>query len=551
MPPRKLITLTLAERYDQSLRYGRGKHVPEGAPRPLSTSHWPKENIELLERYEGWLLGGGVSEMVVRNYHIPMAGHVFGLTLKCHAEFDLDHDLDCALDYVKSKGVSAAWIKNCRLALVKFRRFVRLERGLGEESHETPFDSARVTSGLPVWLVSELDRYQRLMQRNWRDARVGQNIRRFWSGYLRLWRFLVEQKGVQSLADLKRQHVLDYVDMRLAAGYSVSGVNGDLRCLRAFLVFLQEEGYSVPNSLLRIPGLKQPDPLPRYLTDEQVRKLRDEIERNAREANLPSHRRLALLIRAAFYLLWQGGLRLGEVEELRLEDLDISTSLDAGFGQKRLSVRDGKGRKDRTVYLTETAIRALKEFLAVRGDGSGDHVFLYRNAPLKKDILRDQLKYAGKRVGVKVYPHRLRHTCATQLLNAGCRVTSIQRFLGHKELSSTMIYARAHDQTVAEDYFNAMQRVEERLDASTLLSARIVPPKQEEPVAETVPSPEYEQALALVEELSLPDLSLDGRLAIAQRLRELFGAERRVEPVETQELSPSEEENMELGRCDI
>jgi integrase len=318
---------------------------------------------------------------------------------------------------------------------------------------------------------------------------------------------------------------MDYVDMRLAAGRTASSVNGDLRNLHTFLLFLQEEGYHVPNSLLRIPGLKQPEPLPRYLTDEQVKKLRDEIERGVREASLASHRRLALLIRATFYLLWQGGLRLGEVEELRLEDLD--------FAKKRLSVRDGKGRKDRTVYLAETAIHAVQEFLAVRGEGSGDHVFLYRNAPLRKDIIRDNLKYAGERVGVKVFPHRLRHTCATQLLNAGCRVTSIQRFLGHKELSSTMIYARAHDQTVADDYFAAMARVEERLE--------IVPPKQEETVTEITPKPEYEQVLALAEELSLPELSLDGRLAIAQRLRDLFGAE--------QALSPPEE-NMELVRCE-
>jgi hypothetical protein len=197
-------------------------------------------------------------------------------------------------------------------------------------------------------------------------------------------------------------------------------------------------------------------------------------------------------------------------------------------------VRDGKGKKDRTVYLTETAIHAVQEYLAVRGEGSGDHIFLYRNAPLKKDIVRANLQYAGERVGVKVFPHRLRHTCATQLLNAGCRITSIQRFLGHKELSSTMIYARAHDQTVAEDYFAAMKRVEQRLE--------IVPPKQEEPATKTTPSPEYEQVLALAEELSLPELSRDGRLAIAQRLRELFGAEK--------ELSPPEEESMQLVRCE-
>jgi hypothetical protein len=67
-------------------------------------------------------------------------------------------------------------------------------------------------------------------------------------------------------------------------------------------------------------------------------------------------------------------------------------------------------------------------------------------------------------VGVKVHPHRLRHTCATQLLNAGCRVTSIQRFLGHNKLNTTMIYARAHDKEVAQDYFKAMESVERRME---------------------------------------------------------------------------------------
>jgi site-specific recombinase XerD len=188
-----------------------------------------------------------------------------------------------------------------------------------------------------------------------------------------MWRFFVEQCSLQNLADLKRQHVLDYVDQRLSAGYAVTGVNNDLRNLHTFLLFLQEEGCNVPQSLLRIPGLKQPDPLPRSLTDEQVKKLREEVERTVREARLAGHRRLALLVRSAFYLLWQGGLRLGEVEKLRLEDLDLL--------QKRLSVRDGKGKKDRTVYLTETAIRALQAYLAVRGEGSGDHVFLSAMRP--------------------------------------------------------------------------------------------------------------------------------------------------------------------------
>jgi len=71
--------------------------------------------------------------------------------------------------------------------------------------------------------------------------------------------------------------------------------------------------------------------------------------------------------------------------------------------------------------------------------------------------IRARIQVAGEAVGAKVYPHRLRHTCATQLLNAGCRITSIQRFLGHKKLNTTMIYAKARDQTVADDYYAAMR----------------------------------------------------------------------------------------------
>jgi site-specific recombinase XerD len=512
MPPHK--ATTTRERYDGALRHAHEERLPAGAPRPLPTSHWPQENVHLLERFYRWLLEGGMSEYGANTIYLPVAGHVLGLKLKPHPELDLEKDLDCALEYLQAKGVGDSWFKVSRNGLNMFRRFLRLERGLGEESKVTPFDPAPATQGLPTWLVSELERYQRVCQRNWRDARMEQNIRRFWSGYLRMWRFFVQERQVQKLEDLKRQHVLDYIDHRLSQGCSASGVNNDLRFLHMFLVFLQEEGYSLPQSLLRIPGLKQPDPLPRYLTDEQIRKLREEVEETVREAKLDSHRRLALMIRAAFYLLWQGGMRLGEVEELRLEDLD--------FPQKRLTVRDGKGKKDRTIYLTDTAIRVLQDYLGVRGQAGSDHVFVYRNAPMKKDLLRARLRAAGERIGVKVYPHRLRHTCATQLLNAGCRVTSIQRFLGHKELSSTMVYARAHDQTVAEDYFVAMQRVEQRLN--------IVPESKQRSEDEVVKVQETDKLNQLIERLESRELCLEERLDITLRLRELFGVVQELEP---------------------
>jgi Phage integrase family len=156
----------------------------------------------------------------------------------------------------------------------------------------------------------------------------------------------------------------------------------------------------------------------------------------------------------------------------------------------------------------------------VRGEGSGDHAFLLRNAPLRKDLVRDQIKHAGERIGVKVFPHRLRHTCATQLLNAGCRVTSIQRFLGHKKLNSTMIYARAHDQTVAEDYFAAMERVEQRLE---------IIPKEEEDMGD-VKVQEPGKLFQLIERLEMSELCLEERLGIATQLRNLFQREQHYTP---------------------
>ncbi|HEY9825276.1 MAG TPA: tyrosine-type recombinase/integrase, partial [Stenomitos sp.] len=105
----------------------------------------------------------------------------------------------------------------------------------------------------------------------------------------------------------------------------------------------------------------------------------------------------------------------------------------------------------------------------------------------------------------------LRHTCATQLLNAGCRVTSIQRFLGHKELSSTMVYARAHDQTVAEDYFAAMERVEQRLEIG-LKKNHIDDVKVQVPTSVS----------QLIARLATPELCFKERLDITSQLREVL-----------------------------
>jgi site-specific recombinase XerD len=440
-----------AARYDCALHRAKDSRLPPNYPSPRPTTEWPNENVALLEHYRDWLVSGGISPAVVSQLYIPMAGHVLGLNLKPHAQLDLDADLVRAMDYVKAKRLSVEWTDMSRNALDKFRLFLRQQRGQFEINLR-PVGRAHYCAGLPDWLVEQLERYHHLMQGHWRPARSNEQSLRFWSNHTHLWRWLCERYTLTGPLDVKRQYLLDYIDHSLVAGYAASTINNHLRSFHAFLLYLQEQDFRVPQALLRVPFLKQPDRLPRFLTDEHVCRLRDDFEQRVTQARFSAQRRDAVLDRAAFYLMWHAGLRLGEVEELRLEDLDLPG--------RKLMVRQGKGRKDRAVYLTDTTVRAVQDYLTARGQGPTDHVFLYRNKPVCKDLIRSRVKAAGERVGVQVSPHRLRHTCATQLLNAGCRVTSIQKLLGHRHIDSTLIYARVHDQTVSADYYAAMVRIE-------------------------------------------------------------------------------------------
>jgi hypothetical protein len=108
-----------------------------------------------------------------------------------------------------------------------------------------------------------------------------------------------------------------------------------------------------------------------------------------------------------------------------------------------------------------------------------------------------------------VYPHKLRHTAATQLLNAGCRITSIQQLLGHRRLNSTLTYARVYDQTAADDYYAAMAHIEARL--------QLGPPAAEP--TQPVGADERAQLLELATRLAEPELTPEARTGLVDRMR--------------------------------
>lgn len=398
-------------------------------------------------------MDGGLSVNAIRNLYLPAARLLLDLNRIPHNQIDPQAGIETVQQYLQTnntaKNRQSTWLRGLEI----FRRFLLLERGeIDNEPITKDYDLKKHTKELPEWLVTNLKEYLNLARRNMNngrsEARQHEAIGRFWSGHLRIWRFLCTECGLKQLQDLRAEQVQKFIDKRLDAQYSESGINTDLRGLRGFLLFLYENGQPISPTLLRIQGLKQPDSLPKYLTDGQVQQLNAEMER-AVCGSQQHHQRLdAVQLRAAFLLMWQAGLRMGEVLELHLEDLDLSS--------KRLIVRNGKGLKDRPVYLSSVIVCAIQAYLAMRGNASSGPLFVYRHAKLKKDRLQRHLKTTGERVGIKVHCHRLRHTFASQLLNAGCRITSIQHMLGHTMLNTTMIYARAYDETIANDYFRAI-----------------------------------------------------------------------------------------------
>jgi site-specific recombinase XerD len=367
------------------------------------------------------------------------------------------------------KQVQADFYKACD-KLNGWKVFVEMtnsEWGLDRQIEEREEDKANIhpvsitiperIAQLPVELIRQLEAHRQVKANRWRAERVAANSISFYSQQGTMWRFFCETCGVQIVSELRLEHVLQFIRARLDKGRSASTINGSLSSLRSFLAFLQEDQILIDPSLENIQRLKESERLPRYMTSEQMSRLRNEIEQRATESQNQTEHYDDLLVRAIFYLLWQGGLRSGEVELLRFSDFYVSRANQA----KRLFIRDGKWRKGRAVYLTDLTFDTLRAYLTVRGmEAASDLVFVRNGLPLKKNFLAQRIKAIGRQVGVSVSAHRLRHTFATQLLNVGCKITSIQKLLGHTSLNTTMNYARAFDQTAMLDYLQAVEAME-------------------------------------------------------------------------------------------
>ncbi len=300
-------------------------------------------------------------------------------------------------------------------------------------------DLSRYWEGLPDWLTELLKEYIVYRQRRWKASQVDTHTCNHLNTQRRVWRWLLDEAGVNSIAELHRDQVQRWMEARLGAGLSSGSVVAELTELVAFLKYLEERGHPVSPSVFRVRRPKKGDPLPRFLSESEYQRLEEQISTATEDKG-----RDGLLDRAWFYLLSEAGLRVSEACDLQLGDVDL--------GGRRLIVRQGKENRDRSVPLSSTLVVALRAYLPLRGAAQSQHLLIYHGRRIQDTLIRERLRRYGQEVQVEVTPHRLRHTLATRLLNEGMPITSLQKLLGHEQLDTTLIYARVHDETVRRDY---------------------------------------------------------------------------------------------------
>ena len=237
-----------------------------------------------------------------------------------------------------------------------------------------------------------------------------------------------------------------YIDYLMAKRLRPETINCHLKSIRRFYSYLRdEEQVAISNPVKTGCKLRSSQPLPKHLKDQEVLRFFAEIK-SCRD-------------RAMFMLMLRCGLRVEEVANLSLAAIDWRSS--------RLYVFNGKGQKDRVVYISHDTYGALAAYIKQRLSLRVKKVFLvqkgtHKGKPLSVRGIQKRMEYYAKKAGLPISCHQLRHTMATQLLNADADLVSIQDLLGHSRIKTTQRYCRVSNLKVQRDYFKAIEEVIKR-----------------------------------------------------------------------------------------
>jgi integrase/recombinase XerD len=235
------------------------------------------------------------------------------------------------------------------------------------------------------------------------------------------------------LVTAAQQDVGGFMESLRGHGVDSRSIARKLSALRGFYRWLLMDKKISHDPTVNVESPSSWKILPKSLAESEVAEMLEKTGVAARVADADG---LALRDHAILELLYGGGLRVGEICSLRVEDLH----LDTGRAQVR-----GKGDKERIVPLGRSAMEALERYLALgrpelEGVKRERTLFLsVRGRPLTRQWVWEMVRNAGP-AGRKASPHTLRHSCATHMVNHGADLRTVQTLLGHADIATTQVY---------------------------------------------------------------------------------------------------------------
>ena len=295
-------------------------------------------------------------------------------------------------------------------------------------------------SGMPPSMIEHISEFfQSIVRRN---LSIGSLVQYF-HGLKRFFLFF-KSLGINRLEFVDREHLGAFIEYLQDDNLMSSSINSYLRSLYAIFGFLAEKNVISSDIMKNKFRLKMPDVLPKAIDPDDI-KLFLSVINTARE-------------RALILVLLRTGMRIGELLGTKI--------IDINFREKKIEIPQAqKNYEGRIVYMADDACFALKIWLKERLHPDKEYIFYGKGN-------REKLSYSMARVLFNKYMqkaglshkgytlHCLRHTYASELLNAGMRLECLQILLGHQDIEMTRRYARLTDNTRKSEYFRAMEIIE-------------------------------------------------------------------------------------------
>ena len=222
-----------------------------------------------------------------------------------------------------------------------------------------------------------------------------------------------------------RTYLAEYQQRNNCSKVTVDNVR---RNISSFFSWLEEEDYILKSPMRRIHKIKTKQPVKEIISDEMIERLRD---------NCRCSRDLAMID-----LLYSTGIRVGELVELNISDIDF---------EERECVVYGKGDKERRVYFDAKAKLHLQNYINSRTD-TNPALFVTLDSPyerLKISGVEIRVRELGRKLNIeKIHPHKFRRTMATRAIDKGMPIEQVQKILGHSQIGTTMQYAIVNQNNV-------------------------------------------------------------------------------------------------------